>query len=153
VIAVLAVAAFAAAAFLAFFGGPGGTSESRSQSVREERDCFGIQGIAGEAGSGSGTAIRSGSCGLVSAETLKNHIGSRADWYAAFSPKLSIAQMSFGCGISRADARIYSRKLGPTFSADTLREFRNVCTGEHRVLPRWMTPARHHGGRGRLADP
>lgn len=93
------------------------------------RGCFGLTGVAGEGDGSARSVVSASSCGIVSAAALKSDIGSKADWYAAFSPKLSVGALKMGCGLSYADARTYAQKLGPKFSVETLRSFQAVCKG------------------------
>ena len=116
------------------FNGPDGSTGSPlpsqpHQVAAQGHDCLGLVGVAGEADGSARTIVSSPSCGTVSAEALKSNIGSKADWYAAFSPKLSVGALKMGCGLSYADARTYAQKLGPTFSVETLRSFQAVCKG------------------------
>lgn len=104
-------------------------TESQPQETSQERNCFGLQGVAGEADGSARTVVSSNSCGIISAEALKDKIRSKADWYAAFSPKLSVGALKMGCNLSYPEAQMYAQKLGPTFSIDTLRRFRAVCKG------------------------
>jgi len=110
-----------------FDSGPGGSTAENSQSASSSRDCFGLSGIAG-GGAGQGTtAIVSSSCGVISGSDLKRNINSKADWYAALSPTMTLDGLRMGCDLSRPEAKMYLQKLGRTFTVGTLRGLRAVC--------------------------
>lgn len=126
---VLAAGAVTAFAMFIFGGGPGGSTVSNSQSASAERNCFGLSGVAGRGDASATTAIASSSCGLISAEDLEGRVTSKADWYAAHSPKITVDGLAMGCELPRTDARMYLDALGETFTVATLREFRGACKG------------------------
>lgn len=68
------------------------------------------------------------SSSTISAREVRQDISSRAEWFASF-PRTTAAQIQMACDISPAAARRYDRRLGPEFSAGTLRQFRADCLG------------------------
>lgn len=123
------IAVVAVTALPMFDEGPGGLTVGQSQSTASNPSCFGLSGIAGEGDGSKRTAIASSSCGIISADDLETNVTSKADWYAAHSPKMTVDGLRMGCDLSHTDARMYLQVLGQTFSFETLRDFRAACKG------------------------
>lgn len=125
----LLVVAVAAGAALFLNGGGGESLTADSRSSDSVRDCYGLAGISGSGRGGARVVLASNGCDLVRAAELASAVTSKADWYAAHSPKVSVDGLAMGCDLPRDEARSFSRRLGPTFSVKTLRSFRAACGG------------------------